>query len=86
MQRVTSKFAVIAFALSISPGTYANSYCELEGATTDSGEEVTGECYRNPGQTGISLQKPPSATIFEQLSWPLNLRSDTDFTTVDAVA
>lgn len=37
-------------------------------------------------QTGISLQKPPSATIFEQLSWPLNFQSDTDFTIIDAVA
>jgi len=33
------------FTLSLSSVSFANSYCELEGATTDSGEEVTGECY-----------------------------------------
>ena len=40
---VTLVFAIIA--LCTSSVSYANSYCELEGAYTDSGETVTGQCY-----------------------------------------
>jgi hypothetical protein len=45
MLKANRDMAVFFLAIFISTGVLANSYCELEGATTESGEEVTGLCY-----------------------------------------
>lgn len=36
---------VLLMASGASAADYEGRYCELEGATTESGEQVTGECY-----------------------------------------
>ena len=61
-----SLFAILPFcSLNLNAQDYQGKYCELDGATTDSGQEVTGECYMYSDQYGepltnaLSLFRPP---------------------------
>ena len=43
---------LISLSFNLNSQDYQGEYCDLEGATTDSGKDVTGECYMYSNQYG----------------------------------
>ena len=45
IKAITIFATLILFSLNLNAQSYQGKYCELDGATTDGGKDVTGECY-----------------------------------------